>query len=101
MNTPCPAGYVGILRMILLVFCLVLPFILLEDLGWLMVPMRYPRRGSNPRLATRSPPTVHGSSPLVHSSVTTFSILAVEEVQHNRAAIRQSHSGLTCTYLPP
>ena len=48
MNTPCPAGYVGILRMILLVFCLVLPFILLEDLGWLMVPMRYPRRGSNP-----------------------------------------------------
>ena len=39
VGTPCPAGYVGVLRMVLLVFLTILPNVLLSDLGWLMVPM--------------------------------------------------------------
>ena len=38
MGTPCPAGYVGVLRMVLLVFLGIIPHILLDDLGWVMVP---------------------------------------------------------------
>jgi len=51
-NTPCPAGYVGVLRMVIIVFLLMMPNILLF-LKWYMIPL---------------------------CSVTSFAILAVEEV---------------------
>ena len=53
VGTPCPAGYVGVLRMVLLFFLFILPNVLLDELGWWMIPT---------------------------ASVTSFAILAVEEV---------------------
>jgi len=52
VNTPCPAGYVGVLRLVMLAFLLMMPNILLF-LQWLMIPV---------------------------VSLTSFAILAVEEV---------------------
>ena len=53
VTTPCPAGYVGVLRMVIIFFLLILPNILLDELHWWMVPV---------------------------ASITSFAILAVEEV---------------------
>jgi len=51
-NTPCPAGYVGVLRLVMIAFLMMMPNILLF-LKWYMIPV---------------------------TSVTAFAILAVEEV---------------------
>jgi len=51
VSTPCPAGYVGVLRMVLIFFLLTTPHVLLHELGYWMIPV---------------------------ASVTTFAILAVE-----------------------
>lgn len=39
LRTPCPPGYVGLLRGVCVVWMLMLPFALVEVLGWIMVPV--------------------------------------------------------------
>ena len=39
LRTPCPPGYVGLLRCVCFVWMLMMPFTLVEVLGWLMIPV--------------------------------------------------------------
>ena len=39
LRTPCPPGYVGLLRCVCFVWMLMMPFTLVEVLGWIMIPV--------------------------------------------------------------
>ena len=39
LRTPCPPGYVGLLRLICISWMVMLPFTLVDVLGWIMIPV--------------------------------------------------------------
>ena len=72
LRTPCPPGYVGVLRMVMVTFLIMLPNILIETLHWYMIPV---------------------------VSISAFAILAVEEVRRAwRAGMRREMA--VAVYVP-